>query len=134
MGQFFKIKCPKCGDEKFYELGRGFIPIEDGAYDEIQNAPEYSLLKTQVNSPEDLYDSCYKVYFCKDCKTLENHISFKLKNITSFRHKRKCSKCGKVMKGMLDVEDIVTRKITINCGICGTEDIAGSNLEVGFWD
>lgn len=86
MGQFFQIECPKCGDEKQYFFGRGYFPLESSAYDKIQEAPEYSSLKPQVKSPEDLYDSCYKVYYCKECKILENHISFKLRNITSFSH------------------------------------------------
>lgn len=134
MGQFFQIKCPKCGDENHYSFGRGFIPLEGSAYEEIQEAPEYILLKPQVNGPEDLYDCCYKVYYCRDCKTLENHISFKLRNITSYSHRRKCVKCGKVMKGMLDADDILTKKKTINCGKCGAEDIADEDLMLGFWD
>lgn len=134
MGQFFQIKCPKCGDESHYSFGRGFIPLEESAYEEIQEAVEYSLLKPQIKSPDDLYDCYYKVYYCKNCKTLENHISFKLKNLTSFSHRRKCIKCGKVMKGMLDVDDIQEKKIIINCGKCGTEDIVDSDLMLGFWD
>lgn len=134
MGQFFQIKCPKCGDENFYNFGRGFIPLEESAYEEIQEAPEYSLLKPQVNSHEDLYDSCYKVYYCKDCKTLENDLYFRLVNNPSFKFRHNCSKCGKITKGMLDINDLVTKKMIVNCRKCGAEDIVDSDILPCFWD
>lgn len=49
MGRLLEIKCAKCGEAKFYLDGRGYLPLESTAYEEIQKAPEYAALKTKVN-------------------------------------------------------------------------------------
>lgn len=134
MGQFFQIKCPKCGDENQYMVGRGFIPLDESAYKEIRKASEYALLKSQVKSPDDFYDSCYKAYYCKECKTLENHISFRLRNKPSFRMRRRCNKCGKIMVGMVDLDKFYLKEKIINCSKCGAEDIFDQNTDFGLWD
>lgn len=134
MRQFIKIKCPACGEENDYLWGIGYLPLERSAYEEIQEKEEFAILKPLVKSPDDLYDSCYKLYWCKECKTLENHISFRLRNNTSFRLRRKCVRCGKVMKGMCDADAVLEKKITVTCGNCGKEDIAPSDGWYGCWD
>lgn len=134
MGQLLEIKCAKCGEKNLYLDGRGYLPLESTAYEEIQKAPEYSELKTKVDKAEELYDCGYRIYYCKECKTLENHIAFKLRNLTSFKNRRKCSNCGKVMKAIKDESDILLKKIKINCQNCGEEDIAGTETVLGWWD
>lgn len=49
MGRLLEIKCAKCGEAKLYLDGRGYLPLESTAYEEIQKAPEYAALKTKVN-------------------------------------------------------------------------------------
>lgn len=134
MGQFYNIKCKKCGCEEGYDVGRGFIPLEPGAFEEIMSREEYEPLRSFVKGPEDLKDSCYKIFYCKDCKALENDLYFRLVNNPSFKFRHNCSKCGKITKGMLDINDLVTKKMIVNCRKCGAEDIVDSDILPCFWD
>jgi len=135
MGFFYQIKCKECGKAENFYLGLGYLPLEETAYAEIMKRAEYKDLRTSVHGPEDLYDSYYKLYYCKECKTVERHIYFKVRNMTSFRIRHKCRKCKRVMVGMDDFDKFYTKEILLNCRKCGAEDIFDpEGMIPGFWD
>lgn len=136
MGICYQITCLKCGNQNTYNEYVGFIPINDGVIDEIQKSPEFSEIRQYANTYYDIYDAMYKIYYCKECKTLQENLYFKLGKLTSYTPKRKCPKCNRFMQRLKSGEILMEGKIEVKCESCGAEDIAGENghVERIFWD
>lgn len=138
MGDGFSLRCKKCGKEKSYLHGIGFMyyPFLERTRKELAVGKYGKAAQSFLSDhPEGNVDAKQKIYYCPKCRYIKQGVEISITDGDNCY--KKVYHCGKCRKGIMKPLDQATSRqldflSQIPCPECGDTD----KKEVGFmlWD
>lgn len=138
MGQGFSLHCRKCGVEKSYFYGIGFMYfdfLEKTKKEIINGKYGHKAQQFYESHPNAEIDARYEVYYCEECKHIKQGVDLKMVDVdNTFQKEYLCGKCRKVkMKPYrIDTLEEMQGVSHIPCENCGATDSMDTGMMM--WD